>query len=413
MPENSQSLAGKSVLLGVTGGIACYKSAEILRELKTLGADVTVVMTSSAARFVTPLTFAALSGNPVLTGMFGEPASGAISHIDATRKADALVVAPATANILGKMAAGIADDLLSTMLVAARCPVIAAPAMNCRMFESPAVKRNIETLIKDGVIFVGPEEGPMACNEYGRGRMSEPETIVSELERVLAKRGALKGRRVLVTAGPTIEDIDPVRFIGNRSTGKMGYAVAAAARDMGADVTLVSGPTQLTAPAGVEVLRTRSAHDMQKAVMRISGGSDIVFMAAAVSDYAPQKTSDTKIKKTKETLTIKLVKTPDIIAGLSRKKRKGQVIIGFAAETDELDKNARKKLKEKGLDLIAANPVGGDTGFGSDYNILRIYSPKGLVVDTGRLTKPAAAAALLDCVLEQFGFLVENKSALS
>lgn len=404
MPDTGRTLAGSSVLLGVTGGIACYKSAELVRELRALGADVTVVMTESATKFVAPLTFATLSGNPVLSRMFDGGNGSVISHIETTRKADAVIVAPATANMLGKMASGMADDLLSTMLVAARCPVLVAPSMNCRMFASPAVKRNIETLERDGVIFIGPEEGPMACDEYGWGRMSEPETIVRELERVLSRRGVLKGRRVLVTAGPTVEDIDPVRFIGNRSTGKMGYSIAGAARDMGAEVTLVSGPTQITPPGGVELVWTRDAAGMLSAVSAAAAKADIIIMAAAVSDYAPEKFSTRKIKKTSDSMTLKLVRTPDIIAGVSGKKRKGQVVVGFAAETEELEKNAVKKLREKGLDLIAANPVGGDTGFGSDHNVLHIYGRKGLLLDTGRVTKAEAAVALLDCVLGEFGF---------
>ncbi len=412
MPEIGKTLAGRSVLLGVTGGIAGYKSAELVRALRSVGADVTVVMTESATRFVTPLTFASLSGNPVYAGLFETGKEGHISHIETTRKADAVIVAPATANILGKMAAGIADDLLSTMLVAARCPVLVAPAMNCRMFANPAVRRNIETIKNDGIIVIGPEEGPMACNEYGWGRMSEPETIVRELERVLSRSAALRGRKVLVTAGPTIEDIDPVRFIGNRSTGKMGYAVAETARDMGAEVTLISGPTSITPPAGVELVWTRDAAGMLGAVTKAAKKADLVIMAAAVADFTPEKFSTRKIKKSGESLTLRLARTPDIIAAVAKNRKKGRVVVGFAAETEDLENNALKKLGEKGLDLIAANPVGGDTGFGSDRNVLRIYGRKGLLLDTGVVTKAEAAAALLDCIIGEFGFLIENQGGL-
>jgi len=403
MPEVKCSLAGKSVLLGVTGGIACYKAAEVVRGLREAGADVTVVMTRAAAEFVTPLTFAALSGNPVLTSMFEEKVSGRISHIELTAGADLFLVAPATANILGKMASGIADDLLSTMLLASRCPVLVAPAMNCRMYESPAVKRNIQTLKSDGVRFVGPEQGPMACGEYGWGRMSEPADIIDAAVEAVV-HGALSGKNVLVTAGPTIEDIDPVRFIGNRSTGKMGYSIARKAREMGAEVTLISGPSSIEPPAGVYMVNVRSAAEMQKAVEAAATKADIVIMAAAVSDYAPEKRSSSKIKKGSDSISIRLVRTPDIIAGIARKRKKGRVVVGFAAETEALEKNALAKLKNKGLDIIAANAVGGDTGFASDFNRLMVYGKKGLLLDTRKVTKDEAASKLLGCIAAEYGF---------
>ncbi len=390
------SLAGKEVILGVTGGIAAYKSAELVRSLKEKGAGVTVVMTGSAVKFVGPVTFQALSGRPVITGLF----DGAMPHIELTAKADVFVVAPATANVIGKMACGIADDLLTTMLLAARCPVIIAPAMNCRMYENPALKRNLATLTGYGVHLAGPGTGAMACGEVGWGRMSEPAEIVDAVEDIIRGSSELSGKTVLVTAGPTLEDIDPVRFIGNRSSGRMGYALAREAVRRGAKVRLVSGPSALPQPFGVELVRVRSASEMEHAVYEAAPRSDVVVMAAAVSDYAPETRSDSKIKKNAARMTLGLIKTPDILGGLGERKRKGQVLVGFAAETEKIKENALKKLKEKRLDLIAANPVGGETGFESEHNILKIYGPKGLLLDTGRVTKDEAARALMDLIVK-------------
>jgi len=391
-------LRGREVLLGVSGGIAAYKSAELVRMLKGSGAVVNVVMTDAATRFVSPLTFSALTGRSTHTGLFDGGSSGPIAHIELTAGADLFIVAPATANIIGKAANGIADDLLSTMLLAAKCPVLFAPAMNCRMYDNHAVQRNIETLKNDGVLFVGPEEGPMACEEYGWGRMSEPTAILDAAVSVLARPGDLAGRNVLVTAGPTIEDIDPVRYISNRSTGMMGYAVAAEAVSRGADVFLVSGPTSIRPPAGVHTTMVRSAAEMEREVMAAADDADIIIMCAAVADYSPSQLSAAKIKKGPEDFSLKLVMTTDILKSLGRVKRRGQLLVGFAAETNSLEENAVKKLVEKNLDLIAANPVGGDTGFGSRYNILKVYDRVGLVADTGKVTKEQAAQVLLDCV---------------
>jgi len=388
------TLAGKEVVLGVSGGIAAYKSAELVRLLKDRGASVTVVMTSAAKKFVGTATFQALSGRQVHKSLF----EGTIPHIELTVKADVFVVAPATANIIGKMASGIADDLLTTMLLAARCPVLVAPAMNCRMYENPAVQGNLAALKGYGIHFTGPEKGPMACGESGWGRMSEPGDILSAVEALAGHGKALSGKTVLVTAGPTLEDMDPVRFIGNRSSGKMGYALAREAARRGASVRLVTGPTHLEPPPGAAVTCVRSASEMEKAVLDAAGSSDIVLMAAAVSDYRPDTKSGAKIKKGADEITLKLVRNPDILKGLGGRKRKGQLLVGFAAETGSLEENALKKLKEKKLDLIAANPVGGDTGFEGDYNILKVYGPKGLVLDTGRVTKEAAARALMDVI---------------
>ncbi|MBI5694706.1 MAG: bifunctional phosphopantothenoylcysteine decarboxylase/phosphopantothenate--cysteine ligase CoaBC [Nitrospirae bacterium] len=392
-------LANKEVLLGVTGGIAAYKSAEVVRLFREKGASVTVVMTESAARFVTPLTFSALSGRPARTNLF-DGYDAAISHIELSAKADIFVVAPATANLIGKAASGIADDLLSTTLLAVKCPVLIAPAMNCRMYESPVVKRNIEMLKGFGYGFIGPDEGPMACGEYGWGRMSEPSAIVAAAEGMLAHGGQFVGKTVLVTAGPTLEDMDPVRFIGNRAAGRMGYAVAREAARRGARVVLVSGPVSLVPPAGVELVSVRSALEMEAAVNAAAKDADAVIMAAAVSDYRPETVSHTKIKKGADETTVRLVKNPDILAGLGKRKRPGQLLVGFAAETDDLEKNAKAKLKAKRLDLIAANPVGGETGFGGDLNRLRLYGRAGHLLDTGVVTKMEAARALLDVIFD-------------
>lgn len=392
-------LSGKEVLLGVSGGIAAYKSAELVRGLKAEGAAVTVVMTDAATRLVAPATFQALTGRPVCTNLFDLPA-GMMSHIELTAKADIFIVAPATANIIGKMASGIADDPLSTMLMAAKCPVLVAPSMNCRMYENPALQRNIRRLVDYNVNIVGPEQGEMACSEFGWGRMSEPADIISAARHVLDKSDELKGLKVLVTAGPTYEDIDPVRFIGNRSSGRMGYAVAREAAAMGASVTLVSGPTNLMSPTGVmETVRVRSASEMYEVVKDASNASDIIIMAAAVADYTPLAPSGKKIKKGPDDIALKLVKTIDILKKLGEEKKDGQFIVGFAAETEELEANAVKKLREKKLDLLAANLVGGQTGFESIYNRLIIFNRRGLVKDTGKVTKEKAARDLLDCIV--------------
>jgi phosphopantothenoylcysteine decarboxylase/phosphopantothenate--cysteine ligase len=276
--------------------------------------------------------------------------------------------------------------------------------MNCRMYENPVVQRNIAALKSLGHGFVGPERGEMACGEYGWGRMSEPVAIADEVVRLLAAGTALAGRRFLVSAGPTYEDIDPVRFIGNRSSGRMGFEVAAEARLRGAEVTLVHGPSALVPPAGVKAVAVRSASEMREAVMKHAKTADVVVMAAAVADYRPETASREKIKKTEEALTIRLVRNPDILAELGRKRRKGTLLVGFAAETGELEKNALKKLRDKGLDLVAANPVGGDTGFESADNTLRIYGKEGLIRDTGRVSKREAAGRLLDIIIEKAGF---------
>jgi phosphopantothenoylcysteine decarboxylase / phosphopantothenate---cysteine ligase len=389
-----QPLDGKEIILGVTGGIAAYKSCELVRGLREKGASVSVVMTEAACKFIAPLTFAALSGREVGTDLF--ESRGPMPHIDLTASAGAFIVAPATANIIGKAANGIADDLLSTMLMAAKCPVLFAPAMNCRMFDSPALQNNLKTLKDRGVLFAGPDKGPMACNEFGWGRMSETSDILHAALSLFREK-TLSGRKILVTAGPTYEDLDPVRFIGNRSTGRMGFAVAKEALARGAEVTLIYGPTSLTPPAGVKAIPVRSAREMEKAALSAFKGTDIAVMAAAVSDFAPSEYSPAKIKKGgRENYSLKLLRTPDILSTLGKMKKKGQMVIGFAAETEDVGPNALKKLKEKNADLVAANLVGKDTGFGSAENRLYIYDKNGLTMDTGLVSKDEAAGRLMD-----------------
>ncbi len=387
-------LDGKEIILGVTGGIAAYKSCELVRGLRENGASVSVVMTRAACRFVSPLTFSALSGRDAETDIFAS--RGTMPHIDMTARADAFIIAPATANIIGKAASGIADDLLSTMLMAARCPTLFAPAMNCRMFDSPALRENLKKLRDRGVFFVGPEVGPMACGEFGPGRMSEPEDILRAAVSLFREK-TLSGVRALVSAGPTYEDLDPVRFIGNRSTGRMGFAVAKEALSRGADVTLIYGPTALVPPSGVKAVAVRSAKEMAKAALEAFRDADLAIMAAAVSDFAPEKYSGSKIKKDGlQNYSLKLVKTPDILSAFGKDKKRWQAVVGFAAETDDIGPNALKKLKEKNADLIAANVIGEDTGFGGATNRLYIYDKKGLVTDTGLVSKDEAASRLLD-----------------
>lgn len=357
------------VVFGVTGGIAAYKAVEVVRRLAERGIDVRVVMTEHATRLVGPDTFRAVSGNPVAIRLFDAPGPP-MEHISLARAADLVVVAPATANILAKMAHGLADDLLSTTLLATRAPLLVAPAMNREMYRHPATQENLRTLRERGVHVVGPESGSLACGEEGEGRMAEPARIVEEVLRILGSEGDLDGHRVLVTAGGTREPLDPVRFISNRSSGKMGYALAETAREMGAEVILVSGPTHLPAPRGVEMVMVETAEEMCREVLSRSDRCSVVVMAAAVADFTPARKSGEKIKREgREGLTVELVSTPDILAELCRKRRAGQVLVGFAAETGDLLERARKKLADKGVDLLVANDVSSPgSGFDSDLN---------------------------------------------
>jgi phosphopantothenoylcysteine decarboxylase/phosphopantothenate--cysteine ligase len=384
------------VVLGVTGCIGAYKACEVLRELQRRGVDVHVAMTAAATRFVTPMTFEALSRHPVFHDQWASGTNGDIRHVSLADEAELLLVAPATANILGKFARGIADDPLSTLYLATRAPVLVAPAMNVNMFEHPAVQENLATLRARGVGVVEPGTGYLACGWLGKGRLAEVGEIVDAAIAVLARRRDLEGETVLVTAGPTVEDIDPVRFVSNRSSGKMGYRLAEAARDRGARVILVSGPTSLAAPQGVEVVGVRSAEEMQRAVAERVGGATVVIAAAAVSDYRPAAASVSKVKKTDGGITLDLVRTPDILKGLGEAKG-ARVLVGFAAETDDLVANARKKLEAKNLDLVVANDVtAAGAGFGGDTNAVVLLRRDGGRVDVPLASKREVAERILD-----------------
>lgn len=364
------------ILLGVTGGIAAYKSADLVRRLVERNFEVRVVMTRGACEFVTPLTFQALSGHPVHRELFDAAAEAAMGHIELARWADMVVVAPASADFLSKLTHGAGDDLLSTLCLATSAKVLVAPAMNQQMWAGLATQANVATLRERGVWFAGPAEGDQACGEIGAGRMVEPTDLATRLV-ALTSPGRLTELAVLVTAGPTQEAIDPVRYLSNHSSGKMGYALAEAAVDAGAAVTLVSGPTALTPPSGVVTIGVTSASEMHEQVMSHVSGSDIFIGAAAVADYAPNQISEQKIKKKTGALNISLGRTNDILADVS-KLAHPPFTVGFAAETQDLELNAQKKLQAKSLDMIAANKVGQPgSGFGSDYNILKLYWPGG------------------------------------
>jgi phosphopantothenoylcysteine decarboxylase/phosphopantothenate--cysteine ligase len=357
-----------TVVLGVTGCIGAYKACEVLRELQKRDVDVHVVMTEHATRFVSAMTFEALSGHPVFVDQFALGAESDIRHISLADGADLLLVAPATANTLGKFARGIADDALSTLFLATRAPVMVAPAMNVNMFEHPAVVENMDILRARGVQFVEPGSGYLACGWLGKGRLAEVPEIVAAAMAALARRRSLEGQTVVVTAGPTVEDIDPVRFVSNRSSGRMGYRLAEAARDRGARVVLVTGPTALMPPAGVQLVSVRSADDMARAVGDHAATASVVVMAAAVSDYRPAAPAVQKIKKEAGPERLDLARTPDILRSLGKAKA-GRFLVGFAAETENVVQNARRKRSAKNLDLIVANDVSRDgTGFGAEDN---------------------------------------------
>jgi phosphopantothenoylcysteine decarboxylase/phosphopantothenate--cysteine ligase len=384
------------VVLGVTGCIGAYKACEVLRELQRRDVDVRVVMTAAATRFVTPMTFETLSRHPVFHDQWALGGSGDIPHVSLADEADLLLVAPATADILGKFARGIADDALSTLYLATRAPLLVAPAMNVNMFEHPAVQENLAALRARGAGVVEPGTGYLACGWLGKGRLAEVGEIVDAAIAALARGRDLEGETVLVTAGPTVEDIDPVRFVSNRSSGKMGFRLAEAARDRGAKVVLVSGPTSLAVPHGVEVVAVRSAEEMRRAVADRVGPATVVLAAAAVSDYRPATASPSKIKKANGAMTLELVRTPDILQGLGETKG-GRVLVGFAAETEDLVTNARKKLEAKNLDLVVANDVtAAGAGFGGDTNAVVLVRRDGGQVDVPVTSKREVAERILD-----------------
>jgi phosphopantothenoylcysteine decarboxylase/phosphopantothenate--cysteine ligase len=387
------------VLLGVSGGIAAYKAAELVRRLRDQGAEVRIVMTAAAQSFITPLTLQALSGNEVRTDLLDPGAEAGMGHIELARWADLVLVAPATADLMARLAAGLADDLLTTLVLATTAPVTLAPAMNHRMWLHPATQENLARLRGRGVRILGPAEGDQACGERGPGRMLEPYEI---LDAVLLRTGSqLEGRRVIVTAGPTREALDPVRYIGNRSSGRMGYALARSLAARGADLALVSGPSALTPPNGVDLVRVESASEMESAVMERIAGCDIFVAAAAVADYRPQDPAQQKIKKDQAELSLRLVKNPDILARVASLTQR-PFTVGFAAETQDLEEQALKKLETKGLDMIAANLVGGETGgFERTENALLILWPGG----RGSLPlgpKSRLADDLADLIVERY-----------
>jgi phosphopantothenoylcysteine decarboxylase/phosphopantothenate--cysteine ligase len=387
------------VVLGVTGCIGAYKACEVLRELQKRGVDVHVVMTAAATRFVSPMTFEALSRHPVFHDQFSLGENGEIRHISLADDAELLLVAPATANSLGKFASGIADDALSTLYLATRAPVVVAPAMNVNMFEHEAVQRNLETLRARGVGIVEPGDGYLACGWLGRGRLAEVDAIVAAALARLAARRDLERETVLVTAGPTLEDLDPVRFVSNRSTGTMGYRLAEAARDRGARVVLVSGPTALPQPAGLTFEAVRSAVEMQAAVDRHAAQATVVIAAAAVSDYRPAEASPSKLKKNDGRLTLEMVRTPDILKALGEAKG-ARLLVGFAAETEDLVANAKKKLAAKHLDLIVANEVtAAGAGFGGQTNAVVLLRRDGQRRDVPLASKREVAERILDEVV--------------
>lgn len=390
------------IALGVSGGIGAYKAVEVARGLQKHGHDVAAVLTRNACRFVGPLTFEAITRRRVITDQFAPGLNADIEHIALASSAAVLVVAPATANIIGKFANGIADDFLSSLYLATRAPVLLAPSMNTNMLEHDAVQANLAVLAKRGTMFVEPGEGFLACGWQGKGRLAEPEEIVAAVERLLGRDRSWEGRRVLVTAGPTYEDLDPVRFIGNRSSGRMGFAIAADAAHRGAAVTLVTGPSSLAPPAVAALVRVRSAAEMHEAVMSRARDVDVVVMAAAVADYTPERRAPQKIEKQAPPLTLVLTRTADILAdlGADRAGRSSQlpILVGFAAETRDVVARARSKRERKAIDLVVANDVSQEgAGFDVDTNIVTIVGPDG---DRAlpRMAKTEVARALLDAV---------------
>lgn len=398
------SLKGKKILLGVSGGIAAYKACELLRRLNDRGADVHVILTASAQKFVTPLTFQALSQKPVHTDLFSLTEESEMSHIKLADEADLLLIAPATADILAKLAHGLADDLLTTIALVTRAPIFFAPSMNVNMWEKPVVQENISTLSKRGYSMVEPTEGYLACGWEGKGRLAEPEAILAKLEGYFSpskksKKKSLAGLKVVINAGPTREHLDPVRFLSNPSTGKMGFALAEAARERGAEVTLIAGPVSLETPSEVRRLDVVSSQEMLKACEKLFPSADLFIATAAVGDFAPQSSLPQKLKKNGKALRLELQPTTDILLSLGRKKRKGQVLVGFAAETEALLDHAREKLKKKNLDLIVANDVSeSGVGFASSDNRVTLLDRNGRSTALAKMDKKSVAEHILDAV---------------
>ncbi len=396
------SLSGKKIIVGMTGGIACYKVPYLVRALIKAGAEVRVIMTANATKFVTPMTLAATSRNPVYTDMWAERDEIATRHIELARWADLMVIAPATANFIGKTASGVSDDLLTTIVCASPAPVIIAPAMNPGMWHNPITQRNVRSLLKLGYHFVGPAEGEMAEKQFGIGRMLEPLEIFEQVKLFFEaeahrRSGKLAGKKILVTAGPCREAIDPVRYISNRSSGKMGYAIADAAREAGAEVTLISGPTQLSNPTGVRTINVETTAQMADAVKKEFSETDCLIMAAAPSDFTPELSADQKIKRTRDALHLTLTPTTDILKQVAGKRKEGQIVIGFALETENAEANGRKKLIEKQLDLILVNnPRSEGAGFDHDTNQVMVLAPDMIAETWPLLSKSEVAVRLIE-----------------
>ena len=393
-----------TVALGVCGGIAAYKAVEVLRGLQKAGCIVRVAMTKRACEFVQPLTFRALSGNHVVVDDYAPDNPDPIAHITFSQTVDLLLVAPATANIIAKFANGIADDFLSSTYLACTAPVLIAPAMNTTMWEHPATQRNVERLRADGVHFVAPDAGEMACGTIGPGRLSEPDRIVAAALEILAAAKApadLSGERLLITAGATREEIDPVRFISNRSSGKMGFALAEAALKRGADVTVVAGITTATPPAGVRIINALSAQEMSEVVARETANASVFIGAAAIADYRPAQRADQKIKKTRDAITLTLERTPDVLSQVAAARTNGMLVVGFAAETENVVENAKEKLRVKKLDAIVANDVTrADSGFDTATNAITIITKDNNSVALPTLSKREAADRILDVIVQ-------------
>ena len=392
-------LQGKHVVLGVTGSIAAYKIASLASMLKKQAADVTVIMTQNATNFINPITFESLTGNKCLVDTFDRNFQHSVEHVSLAKQTDVFLVAPASANVIAKAAHGLADDMLTTTLLACQCPKIIAPAMNTRMYQNPVVQDNMKLLQSYGMEVISPATGYLACGDTGEGKMPEPELLLEYIIKALRPRD-MEGLRLLVTAGPTMEKIDPVRYISNHSTGKMGYAIARAAMMRGAVVTLVTGKTSLTPPMGVQTIGITSAADMAQAVKERAGEQDIIIKAAAVADYRPKDTSDEKIKKKESELSIALERTEDILGFLGAHKKKGQFLCGFSMETENMLENSRTKLEKKNLDLIVANSLKEQgAGFGTDTNIVTLLSGKE-TLQLPILSKEEVADRLLDYILD-------------
>lgn len=393
-------MQGKRILLGVAGGIAAYKCPDLVRRFRERGAEVQVVMTAAAREFVTPATFQAVSGRPVRTDLWDAAAEAAMGHIELARWADLVLIAPATADFLARLATGLADDLLSTLCLATRAPIAVAPAMNHVMWSNAATRENVATLQRRGIALFGPGEGDQACGEVGEGRMLEPLELAERSSMLLIGGGPLQGRRVLITAGPTRERIDPVRFISNRSSGKMGFAVAQAAREAGAEVILVCGPVSLPTPAGIRRIDVESAGDMLNAVLGEIDRADIFISTAAVADYRPAHAAEQKIKKTSDHMDLSMERTPDVLATVAARPDR-PFVVGFAAETESVEQNARAKLLKKNLDMIAANEVGHDKAFDCEDNQLVVLWRTGRR-ELARASKMTLARQLVSLVTESY-----------